>query len=144
MEAKNPFFVLLKTPTMLGCYLLIIMANIFRFDTSLAQLAIFDLVIFLLFYGFTAVGALHYIYTALKYKDILILTENRIVSNGKLYNDISTKSQEYCRGGLCNSYINFYSKEKLVARYYLNVYSYRLSELTQVLIEKILNQLQNS
>jgi len=139
LKVKNPFITLLNTFPMYGFYTIALLITIVKFDSPIINIIYFNGLLFLMFYGLAIIMSFFYIYTSLRYGDIYIYNHNRLMTENKFYDDVSIKIHRYCGRGSCSVYINFYSKEKFISRFYLEIFSHKTCEIAEDLIKKIFN-----
>ena len=143
LKAKNPFIVLFHTFGMYGFYLIAIIATIVNIHAPISNIIYFDLFLFCMFYGITVLVSLFYIYTSLKYGDICIVDQNKVMIKNRCYANITIKMHVYCGRFLCTKYINFYSDDKLIGRYFLHL-GYKVTHISEDMIKKIFHSDQNT
>jgi hypothetical protein len=100
----------------------------------------FNTFLFLIFYGTTVLASIHFIYSSLKYGNIYILGTKKVAIKNRIYENTSPKINKYCGGLTCIIYIDFYSNNKFVGRYFIQIFGLKVSKISEDVISRVLKR----
>ena len=93
LKRKNPFITLLYTYPMYGFYAIALFSITF-IDAPVLNKIYFSGFLFLMFYSLTIIVSPFYIYTSLKYGNIVIYNQNKIITKNKTYANSTHKCKK--------------------------------------------------
>ena len=141
LKVKNPFIAILTTfPMYLFYYFTFIFGIAVLINANSKIYTLFFTIfgfLFLLIYVITVIISIFYIYTTFKYKDIYIYNNKKVMIKDKIYNNVSFKYHTFCVRAMCIEYIDFYSNNKFIGRYFIENFSYKICYLTKELLDYI-------